>query len=115
MMTFGERVRTLRQEKEMSQRALAGLVGLDVTYLSKIENGHLPSPSQEAILNLARELQADSDELMVLADRIPEDLKPILLQSTAHPSFFRALGDLSEVEMREVVRYARELRDGRES
>jgi len=38
-MKFGERLRELRKEQKISQRELATRVGVDFTYLSKIENG----------------------------------------------------------------------------
>ena len=36
---FGERLRELRKERGLTQRALAQTIGLDFTYLSKIECG----------------------------------------------------------------------------
>jgi len=36
---FGQRLRELRREKRWTLRALADAVGVDFTYLSKIENG----------------------------------------------------------------------------
>ena len=40
-MTFGQRVRELRQAKGMTLRALAPRVGVGFTYLSKVETGSL--------------------------------------------------------------------------
>jgi transcriptional regulator with XRE-family HTH domain len=40
--TFGEALRRLRQEQELSLRATAKLAHVDCGYLSKIENGHRP-------------------------------------------------------------------------
>ena len=40
--TFGEALRRLRQDQELSLRALAKLAPIDYGYLSKIENGHRP-------------------------------------------------------------------------
>ena len=40
-MTFGERVRGMRKAKSLTLRALAGRVGVNFTYLSKIECGSL--------------------------------------------------------------------------
>jgi transcriptional regulator with XRE-family HTH domain len=40
--TFGEALRRLRQERELSLRGLAKLAPIDYGYLSKIENGHRP-------------------------------------------------------------------------
>ena len=54
-MTFGEKIRSLRRDHKLSQRGLAERVGLNFTYLSKIENGRLDFagyPSEETILKL---------------------------------------------------------------
>ena len=62
-MTFGEKIRSLRRDNKLSQRDLAGRVGLNFTYLSKIENGKLDFagfPSEETILKLAEALDADA-------------------------------------------------------
>jgi transcriptional regulator with XRE-family HTH domain len=40
-MTFGERIRELRKASGLTLRALPGKVGVNFTYLSKIENGKL--------------------------------------------------------------------------
>src|ERR1700704_2259715 len=64
---FGVRLRQLRSEKGLSQRELAGLVGIDFTYLSKVENGHGDSPGEATIRRLAEALSADPDELLAIA------------------------------------------------
>lgn len=52
-MDFGEKLRTDRKRHGKSQRDLAAAVGIDHTYLSKIENGHMPPPSPETLLKIA--------------------------------------------------------------
>ena len=73
-MTFGHRVRELRKVLGFSQKLLAERVGINFTYLSKIENDILPPPREKTILALARELDADADELFGLAKKIPSSL-----------------------------------------
>src|SRR5579885_3812871 len=66
-MTFGERLRELRKAKNLGQRALADMVDINFTYLSKIENGRLDFaqfPSEDLIRKLAKALDADEDELL---------------------------------------------------
>ncbi len=53
-------------------------LGLTLTYLSKIENGLQPPPSEKVILRLAETLNVDKDELLTLAGRIPSDTAGIL-------------------------------------
>lgn len=80
---FAEKLRELRQAKNLSQRALASVVGVDFTYLSKIENEKLDFgqyPSEDLILKLAEALDADADELMLLAEKIPPLIKKRVME-----------------------------------
>jgi len=62
----------------MTLKELAGEVGIDFTYLSKIENGVLPPPSEKVILKLAEALNVSKDRLMLLAGKIPSDIVDVL-------------------------------------
>ena len=75
---FGRRLRELRKEAGMSQREVAQKVGVDFTYLSKIESGVMSPPSEKVITKLARVLDANRDELITLAGKVPSDLALIL-------------------------------------
>ena len=82
-MMFGKRVRQLRHAKEWSLRDLAGKVGVGFTYLSRVENERLnfgDYPSDALIHRLADALDADEEELLILAKRIPERIKRRVLQ-----------------------------------
>ena len=71
---FRLRIRELRDEAGLSLRHVAARVGVDFSYLSKIENGVLPPPSEAVIARLAEVLQTDKDGLMGLAEKVPADL-----------------------------------------
>lgn len=73
-MTFGQRLRELRKAKGMTQMDLANEIGINFTYLSKLETGVVSPPREKTILALARELDADIDELFGLAKKIPSSL-----------------------------------------
>lgn len=75
---FGPRLRELRRQAGLSQRELAEKIGVNFSYLSKIESGAMPPPSEEVILKLAEALKTDKDELMILAGKIPPDIAQIL-------------------------------------
>jgi transcriptional regulator with XRE-family HTH domain len=82
-MKFADKLRELRQAKNLSQRSLASMVGVDFTYLSKIENEKLDFaqyPSEDLILKLAEALEADADELMLLAKKIPPIIKKRVME-----------------------------------
>lgn len=77
--TFGKLIRQARKQKEYSQRELANLVGVNYTYLSKLENDHAGYPPSEDVIDLLAdhlELSERKDELRRLAGRItPDDAK----------------------------------------
>jgi len=68
---FGPKLRELRIRAGMSQRVLAEEVGIDATYLSKLENGKMPPPSKKVIPQMAKALNVGKGELMALAGRVP--------------------------------------------
>jgi transcriptional regulator with XRE-family HTH domain len=95
-MKFGEKVRSLRQAKGLSQRALAPQLGIDFTYLSKIENERLACgdyPSEGLICKIARVLDADEDELLLLAEKIPPAIRRRVME---RPDAFRRLARLDD-------------------
>lgn len=102
-MTFGEKVRAARKVKGVDLRSLAGVVGVHFTYLSKIENGKLDfgdAPGEGLILKLATALDADADELLLLAHRIPEGIKKRVLE---RPDAFRRLAALDDAALDKVL------------
>jgi transcriptional regulator with XRE-family HTH domain len=93
-ITLGSRIKALRLEARLSQRALADrlakrLKGFDFSYLSKIENDRLV-PSASAILAMAVELNGNSDELLALAGKAPADVGEMLQKSEGARMFFRS-------------------------
>src|SRR5437870_2585624 len=92
-MEFGQRLRDLRKQKNLSQRDLAARVGIDFTYLSKIEGGRLDPPSEVVIQRIAQALEADEDELINLAGKVPKDLKTVLEESPQAVELLRVLSE----------------------
>ena len=68
---FGKRLRELRKRASLTQRELADKVGINFTYLSKIESGAMPPPSKRILFRLADALNIDREELLILAGKIP--------------------------------------------
>jgi transcriptional regulator with XRE-family HTH domain len=69
-------------------------MSVSVSYISKVENGKLhfgDYPSEKFIHKLASELQADEDELLLLADKVPAS---ILCRIRQRPEFFRKLAKM---------------------
>jgi len=111
MTAFGERIRELRTQRDdyISLRELARRVGIDFTYLSKIENGKVAPPSDEVIEKLARELGADLEELLALAAKVSQkELRKAVAQDPRIGVLFRKLQsrDLTEEQLKQVLEIA---------
>ncbi len=99
-MPFPDRLRELRRAARLSQRALAEQVGVDFTYLSKIENGRVEPPSEGVLLRIAKELAGQlgkdetelADELITLAGKIPSDLAETLSRNPEVIRLLRSVG-----------------------
>ncbi len=102
-MTFGQRVRQLRHAKEWSLRDLAERVNVGFTYLSRIENERLnygDYPSDALIHRLAEALDADVDELLILARRVPEQVRTRFFE---RPDAFREFAKCDDATLDRLV------------
>lgn len=102
-MTFGTRIRQLRQARRITLRGLAPRVGVGFTYLSKVENGKLDFgdyPSDDLIHRLAEALEADEEELQVLAERVPDRIRKRVLE---RPDVFGALAECDNKTLDKVM------------
>jgi transcriptional regulator with XRE-family HTH domain len=101
--TFGGRVKELRKAKNLGQRGLAAMVGVSFTYISRVETESLdfgPYPSEELIVKLAKALDADADELLLLAQKIPQPIRQRVLE---RPDVFRVLAELDDKTLDRLV------------
>jgi transcriptional regulator with XRE-family HTH domain len=112
---FGEYVRSRRQrlcaaDSKYSVRQVAARVGIEPSYLSKVERGEQPPPSEGTIAALAKELGEDRDVLLAMAGKVSADLQGIIRK---RPQFFAQLiRDLKNMPDDAVLRLVREIRDG---
>jgi len=79
--SFGSRIRDLRYQRGIGIKKLAPELGVDYSYLSRLENEKV-LPSAEIIDRLSKYFNQDKDELMLLADKVPKDIMQILRE---HP------------------------------
>lgn len=102
-MRFGESIRVLRRERQLSQRALAAKVGVTFTYISKIENHKLDFgeyPSEAMIHKLAEALDADENELLLLAEKVPPRIRQRVFE---RPEAFSQIAELDDKALDRLV------------
>ena len=115
MTHFGRHVMELRKARQATDRAfslrqVAGRIGLEPSYLSKVERGGTPPPSEQAILRLAADLGEDPNVLLASAGKVSAELQQIILR---RPQLFAEfLQTLKNAPDDAVYRVLREVRDG---
>ena len=98
------------QNKAFSLRQVAQRIEVEPSYLSKIERGEEPPPSEKTIRAIARELNEDVDVLLALAGKVSGDLQTIIRR---RPKLFAELiRTLKNQPNHAVLRIVREVRDG---
>lgn len=115
MKPFGEHVRTLRErlqaeDSRYSQRQVALRLGVQPTYLSKVERGEVAPPSEATIVRLAQEIKEDPDFLLALAGKVSSDLREVIRRRPA--LFAELLRELREAPDHAILRLVREVREG---
>lgn len=105
-----QRERLAADDPSYSLRQVAGRVGIQPSYLSKVERGQVAPPSEETIVKIAGELGEDPDVLLALAGKVSSELQAIIRK---RPKLFaRLLRQLEEMPDHALVRLVREVRDG---
>lgn len=115
MIAFGDFVRTRREElrqndRSFSLRQVAERIGIQPSYLSKIERDEVAPPGEETIRRLADELSVDRDTLLALGGKVSTDLQETIRR---RPELFAQLiRELRDLPDQAVLRLVREVRDG---
>jgi len=103
MTPFGPLIKQARLERRLSQRALAEKLGINFTYLSKLEGGDMPPPSEELIEKLVLTLELDRDGVFQAAAKLPQDLTEIALQPGV-PLLLRAAKGMTPQELESLTK-----------
>ena len=104
MSELGEYIKKLRKERRVTQRELAAKVGVDFTYISKIENNQLKnSPSEKAIIEIAKALNADIDKLILMAKKVPKTVRETIAGDPLAAEFLRKVPVMTQ-EQRQAIK-----------
>jgi len=116
MVEFGKYLRERRMAlqqtrgREFSLRQVAGRIGMQPSYLSRIERGTDIPPSEEKLVGLAKELDLDPDVVLAMAGKVSSELQEIIRK---RPQLFSDLiRTLKDVPDEAVLSVVREVRDG---
>ena len=113
--SFGQYIRDRREslrasDRRFSVRQVADRIGVQPSYLSKVERGQQAPPSEAKIRALAHDLGEDEDVLLAMAGKVSSDLQAVIRQ---RPTLFAELiREMKDLPDRAVLRLVREVRDG---
>ena len=103
MENFGQKIRRLRKAKKMTQAELAESVGVDFTYISKIENGKgVRPPSEETLRKIALFLETDAEELLLLAKKVPQNFQETIVDDKLAVDFLRIFPKLNNAQREQL-------------
>ncbi len=111
--SFGTRLRWLREQRlkvnrRYSVRQTAERIGVEPTYLSKIERGEVYPPTEYTVRRLAADLGEDADLLLAMAGLVASDvLEVIAKRPVLFAEMIRGLGDVSDQELSALVHKVR--------
>jgi len=109
---FGTTLRERRRAAGMSQRELADRTGLDFSYISKMENGHIPPPAADTVVLIAKTLNAPPEELLALTGKIPSSVQQSISTNQTAQTFLREVQEmgLTDDEWKKMVKSLKDLR-----
>jgi len=115
MAGFGTFVRDRREalrseDPTYSVRQVAARIGVQPSYLSKVEREEVAPPSGETIRRLATVLDVDADVLLAMAGKVSGDLMEAIRKRPV--LFAELIRQVREMPDHAVLRLVREVRDG---
>lgn len=105
--TFGATIQRLRRLHDLTQRQLASELGIDFTYLSKLENDRGEKPSEKIVRELAVRFEVDPEELLALAGRLPGELGERAKDDVTFARLLRRLPSMSDPELEKIYKQAK--------
>ena len=93
---FGTLLKEVRRSKQVSQRELAERVGVDFSYISKIENNRLAPPAADTIVKICEALDVPSEVLLAHSGKVSSEIKDAI---TASPAAVRFMNQIQEMKL----------------
>jgi HTH-type transcriptional regulator, competence development regulator len=113
--TLGELIRNRREQLRatdpaFSVRQVAERLGVEPSFLSKVERDIGSPPSEETLVRLAADLGLDADLVLAYAGKVSGDVREVIRR---RPQLFAQLiREMKDMPDHAVLRLVREVRDG---
>ena len=97
-MTFGQNLREARRDTGHAQRSLAARVGVDFSYISKVENDRIPPPAGTRSSASAASCPSPPEPLLALSRKVPAEVAGAPAASPGAVGFLRKAAAASLTE-----------------
>ena len=97
MAALAHRIRTLREDRGLTQQAVARAAGIATDMVSRLENGHYTSPGLRTLVRIAEGMNTS------LAELLPEVSGPATTPESALLSQLHALAARAELHELELL------------
>jgi transcriptional regulator with XRE-family HTH domain len=87
---FAQQLKKIREDNCISQAKIAEAVGVDVTYISKMENGKMPPPSEDVIVKIAETFNVNVHDLIFSAKKVPSDIVELIMESPEVKAYLKS-------------------------
>ena len=102
-------IREKRKEKGSTVRDFAKEVGLSHVAILHIEKGKVEA-KKETLLNIARVLEYNIDEMLAKASRLDDDIEDLIFEkSNQVPQFLRTAKNLSEKQWEQITEQVKKM------
>lgn len=114
MESIGSIISQARTAKGYTQQQLAGMAGVDYSYISKIEGNKTYPPKQPVICKIAQILGLDADQLIFLTggSRFPEKYTEFVKENSKNLAALFAALQASPEFAQSIFNQLRESNDG---
>jgi len=105
-MTFGQYIKQARMGMQLTQRELASRIGIDFTYISKLENGKNAALSEDKIIKMSQVLNLDTVEVLLAAGQISSWFAELIQSEPLAYKFllrYKHLSDEQKDEIRKII------------
>ena len=105
-----QREKLLENDPGYSIRKTAIRIGVQPSYISKVERCEVAPPSEATIVRWAEVINEDPDILLALAGKVSADLRQVIVK---RPQLFaKLIRELKDAPDHALLRVVREVRDG---
>src|SRR5215471_7332972 len=109
---FGAFVRRQREEREIGLREMAKMIGVSLSYLSKVERDEFPPPAEDKVKAIAKIIDCDADDLLARAGRVSSDISDIIKRQPVElAALLRTAKGLTAKDIARLARAAQKAKD----